>query len=98
VARRAPPHLRPTTSRLAAEARRAAAAVCGSGVERVLAELAAAEMSDEAWLRAVGAFAAVHGAREGAGERWRVAAVVLLQATFPPCAASPPSSSTSTAP
>jgi hypothetical protein len=98
VARRAPPHLRPAAARLAADARRVAATVCGSGAERVLAELAGAEMADEAWLRAVGAFAAVHAPRDAAGDAWRVASVVLLQASFPACPASPPFSSTSTAP
>jgi hypothetical protein len=47
---------------LAARARRAAACPIGVGGELVLGRLAAAAMPDEAWLRAVAAFAEAHGA------------------------------------
>jgi len=56
IVRRAPQHRRPAVVTLARAARRAALLPCGAGAERVLGELAAAEMPDDAWLRAVGAF------------------------------------------
>jgi hypothetical protein len=48
---------------LAAEARRVATASYGIAAERVLAQLVAAPMSDEAWLRTLHAFGTLH-ARE----------------------------------
>jgi hypothetical protein len=62
ITRRAAAHERPLLAPLVAAARRAASTACGAGAEHVLGELAAAAaMSDEAWLRAVAAFGAVHG-------------------------------------
>jgi sarcosine oxidase delta subunit len=45
-------------------ARTAATATLSAGAERVLDELARAAMQDEAWLHAVGEFAALHAQRE----------------------------------
>lgn len=56
IARRMPAHRRVDLATLAASARRAALARCGAGGERVLEELARADLPDEAWLRAVRAF------------------------------------------
>jgi hypothetical protein len=81
ITRRAPRHLRPTISALAATARQTVSASYGAGAERVLDELAAALMPDEAWLRAVSTFGAVHGRgkREPvAGGRKSVVALLLL--------------------
>jgi hypothetical protein len=63
AASRAPRHLRSVLGPLAADARRAALMPLGEGAERILAELAAAPLPDEAWLRAVAAFGAVHARR-----------------------------------
>jgi Helicase conserved C-terminal domain len=60
AASRAPRHLRSVYGPLAADARRAALMPLGEGAERILAELADAPLPDEAWLRAVAAFGAVH--------------------------------------
>jgi superfamily II DNA or RNA helicase len=60
ITRRAPRHLRPTISALAATARHTATARYGVGAEHVLQELAAADLPDEAWLRAIGAFGEIH--------------------------------------
>ena len=65
IARRAPRHLRPAIAALAATARRTATARYGVGAERVLDELASADMPDEAWLRAIGTFGTIH-ARDAA--------------------------------
>ena len=73
IARRAPRHLRPTIAGLAATARRTATARYGAGAERVLDQLATADMPDEAWLRAISAFGQLHGATS-----------VLVPATDPP--------------
>jgi hypothetical protein len=63
AASRAPRHLRSVFGPLAADARRAALLPLGEGAERILAELADAPLADEAWLRAVAAFGAVHARR-----------------------------------
>lgn len=62
ITRRAPRHLRPSITALAAAARQTAVTRYGAGAERVLGELAEASMPDEAWLRAVSTFGALHGA------------------------------------
>jgi len=59
ITARAPHHLRPTLAPLAARARRAITLPFGIGAERVLNDLAAATLPDEAWLRALGTFADV---------------------------------------
>jgi superfamily II DNA or RNA helicase len=48
---------------LAAHARRLAGSAIGVGGELILGQLAAAQMPDDAWLRAVAAFAEAHGHR-----------------------------------
>ncbi len=68
IARRATPDRRPALAALASQARRAATLPCGAGAERVLDELARATMPDEAWLRAVGAFEALHRRTETASD------------------------------
>ena len=68
IAARAPRHRRAEVARLATVARQAAASPYGAGAERLLEDLAAAEMaSGEAWLRALGEFAAARGSAAGAG-------------------------------
>ncbi len=61
IAARSPRHLRSRYVPLARDARRVATATFGAGAERVLEELAEAKMEDEAWLKAVGVFAGLHG-------------------------------------
>lgn len=73
IATRSPRHLRGRYVPLARDARRVATATFGAGAERVLEELAEAEMGDEAWLKAVGTFAALHETRE---ERIGVSVIV----------------------
>lgn len=82
ITARAPRHRRPALAKFAALARRAVTAPYGIGAERVLDELAAAEMADDAWLRALGAFVEAHGAharahREG-GEAPRLVALLVM--------------------
>lgn len=69
IARRAPRHRQPDLAPLMHAARNAATATLSIGAERVLDELARSEMSDSAWLHAVGEFAALHAnGREEPGE------------------------------
>ncbi len=82
ITRRTPRHLRPTITALAATARRTAITRYGAGAERVLGELASAAMPDEAWLRAISTFGALHGAG-GAADRepdYPLLALILLAA------------------
>jgi superfamily II DNA or RNA helicase len=60
IAHRAPRHRRSDIVALAAAARHTVTARYGAGAEHVLDALAAAAMPDEAWLRAIGAFGAIH--------------------------------------
>jgi superfamily II DNA or RNA helicase len=83
IARRAPRHRRPEISALAAVARQTVTAHYGVGAEQVLEQLAAADMPDEAWLRAVGTFGAIHdlglpsqGRRDG--DPWVTALLLLV--------------------
>jgi hypothetical protein len=77
IARRAPRHAQPQLAPLMRAARTAATATLSAGAERVLDELAHAPMQDEAWLHAVGEFAALHAQREaGAPE---VLALLVLR-------------------
>lgn len=81
ITHRAPAHARPAIAALADGARRAATSTLGAGAERVLDELAAAPLDDEAWLRAVGAFAALHArgrASDAANAAPRLVAAVLV--------------------
>jgi superfamily II DNA or RNA helicase len=66
---------------LAAEARRVAGSAIGVGGELILGQLAAAQMPDDAWLRAVAAFAEAHGPRppdSRGGPRPRVVALIVV--------------------
>jgi hypothetical protein len=77
IAHRAPRHTQPQLAPLMRAARSAATATLSAGAERVLDVLARAPMNDDAWLRAVGEFAALHALREaGAPE---VLALLLLR-------------------
>ena len=76
ISRRTPRHSQARVAPLIRVARDTATARLSAGAERVLDELARASMPDEAWLRAVGEFAALHA---GADRReWRVEVVLLL--------------------
>jgi hypothetical protein len=83
VGARAPRHRRAPLSPLLAEARRAASAPLGVGAERVLEALAASELDDEAWLRAVATFGRLHSPggtlARPAPERPRVLALLVLR-------------------
>jgi len=81
IVRRAAHHRRPAVAALARDARRAALLPCGAGGERVLDALAAADMADDAWLRAVGAFGETQacGAAGPADAPLRLRAMILFQ-------------------
>lgn len=76
IARRAPRHSQPALAPLMRAARTAATITLSAGAERVLDELAHAPLSDQAWLHAVGEFAALH-ARAG-GDAPEILALLLL--------------------
>lgn len=61
IAQRARRHQRAGMSASLGAARRAATVAMPAGAERVLEDLAGAPLPDEAWLRAISEFAAVHG-------------------------------------
>jgi superfamily II DNA or RNA helicase len=66
---------------LATEARRVAGSAIGAGGELILGQLATAQMPDDAWLRAVAAFAEAHGHRQfdsRAGPRPRIVALIVV--------------------
>jgi len=77
IARTAPFHRRGAIATLAVHARRAVTARRGIGAERVLAELVHSSLSDDAWLRAVGAFADLN-ATPDAGSNPQTHLVALL--------------------
>lgn len=85
ITARAPQHRRPLLASLAAQARQAAVAPYGIGEERVLGQLVAASMSDEAWLRALGTFGSLHIAPEAHGDGARPQLVALLLLQRSPC-------------
>jgi superfamily II DNA or RNA helicase len=82
---RTPHHRRALLAPLTMVARRVVTAPYAVGAERVLDELASAPLPDEAWLRALASFGAMHGAIHGAmhgareGERTesRLIAVII---------------------
>jgi superfamily II DNA or RNA helicase len=83
IAARAPRDRRPAVAAMADLARRAALARCGAGAEAVLGRLATAAMADEAWLRAMAAFAELHAPASAPNEardadKWEPAALLLL--------------------
>jgi hypothetical protein len=74
----APLHRRGSLAPLVARARAVATSPCGLGAERILAELAASPMPDEAWLRALAAFGELHARRGGSDVMERVCLRALL--------------------
>ena len=78
ISRRAPRHAQPQLAPLMRAARSAAAATLSAGAERVLDELARSPMTDEAWLHAVGEFAALHARGRGDAAP-RLLALLLLR-------------------
>ena len=58
-------------------ARRVISAPYALGAERVLDELASAPLPDEAWLRALASFGAMHGARTGVGSHPTLVALII---------------------
>jgi hypothetical protein len=74
---RAPHHRRALLAPLTMAARRVVTAPYALGAERVLDELASAPLPDEAWLRALASFGAMHGAREGERAESRLIAVIV---------------------
>jgi superfamily II DNA or RNA helicase len=74
---RAPHHRRALLAPLTMVARRVVTAPYALGAERVLDELASAPLPDEAWLRALASFGAMHGAREGERTESRLVAVIV---------------------
>jgi len=73
----APHHRRALLAPLSMVARRVVTAPYALGAERVLDELASAPLPDEAWLRALASFGAMHGAREGERTESRLIAVIV---------------------
>jgi superfamily II DNA or RNA helicase len=76
IANRLPRHARPKAGLLVHAARAAATVTLSAGAETVLEELARAPLEDEAWLRAIGEFAAVH--TRGGNQPAEVLALLLL--------------------
>ena len=74
---RAPHHKRALIAPLAMVARRVVTAPYALGAERVLDELASAPLPDEAWLRALASFGAMHGARESEREDAKLVVVII---------------------
>jgi superfamily II DNA or RNA helicase len=74
---RAPHHRRALLAPLTMVARRVVTAPYALGAERVLDELASAPLPDEAWLRALASFGAMHGTREGERSESRLVAVIV---------------------
>lgn len=77
LASRAPHHRRALLAPLAMAARRVVSAPYALGAERVLDELASAPLPDEAWLRALASFGAMHGAHEVDHDAARLVAVIV---------------------
>ncbi len=74
---RTPQHRRALIAPLTMVARRVVTAPYALGVERVLDELASAPLPDEAWLRALASFGAMHGAGEGERVNSRLVAIIV---------------------
>src|SRR6185437_9589160 len=78
LAAHAPLHRRALIAPLAMAARRVVTAPYALGAERVLDELASAPLPDEAWLRALAQFGAMHGAEDHAsGDGARIVAIIM---------------------
>jgi hypothetical protein len=74
---RAPHHRRALLAPLTMTARRVVTAPYALGAERVLDELASAPLPDEAWLRALASFGAMHGSHEDERAESRLIAVIV---------------------
>lgn len=79
IARRAARHTQPHLAPLMRAARTAATVTLSAGAERVLDELAGSPMGDEAWLHAVGEFAALHARRHADAAAPRLLALLILR-------------------
>jgi hypothetical protein len=78
IARRASRHSQPQLAPLVRAARNAATATLSAGAERVLEQIASASLTDDALLRAIREFSALHApAREGAAAPELLALLVL---------------------
>ena len=86
IGKRAARHARPGLAPLMHAARSAATATLSAGAERVLEELAAAPMSDDAWLHAIGEFASLHARAPSSVGREVVALLILRQTDQVVCA------------
>ena len=75
IVRRTPRHAQPRLAPLMRAARSAAGATLSAGAERVLDELAASAMDDDAWLHAMREFAQLHARPDRSS---RVVALLLL--------------------
>jgi hypothetical protein len=80
IARRAPHHRRALIAPLAARARRVVTTPFGVGAEHILEMLAGAPLADEAWLRALTEFGAIHAADDGAApcDAAAIAAMIIV--------------------
>ena len=78
IAQRAPHHRRALIAPLAARARRVVTTPFGVGAERILETLAGAPLADEAWLRALTEFGAIHAADDGAAACESAAVVAMI--------------------
>ena len=74
---RIPHHRRALLAPLTMVARQVVSAPYALGAERVLDELASAPLPDEAWLRALASFGAMHGARAAERTESRLIAVIV---------------------
>ncbi|MEO7039664.1 MAG: DEAD/DEAH box helicase [Candidatus Elarobacter sp.] len=77
LASRAPHHRRAQLAPLAMAARRIVSAPYALGAERVLDELASAPLPDEAWLRAIASFGAMHSTRAEERAETRLVALII---------------------
>jgi hypothetical protein len=77
IARRASRHAQPQLAPLMRAARSAATAALSAGAERVLDDLARAQMNDAAWLQAVGEFAALHARKRDEASSEILALLIL---------------------
>ena len=78
ITTRAPTHRRHRLAALASAARAAVTGAYGIGVERVLADLVAADLPDEAWLVTMEAFASLHGRAPSTSAEQDVQLVAML--------------------
>ena len=78
IVRRSPRHVETRLAPLVRAARMAAAATLSAGAERVLDQLARAPMPDDAWLSAIGEFAALN-ARDAAEPAPKLRALLIVR-------------------